>query len=142
MMKFLMNAKTPYDILEENPKNKIMHKRFEEIDKKYNKFLLKAKKNISGEILFFKYAGDTSMSSDIANGLKYAFPDKIIVVIYTKGVKANISARGKNVRDLILKTIEGFENATGGGHENAVGAQIRKEDIPEFEKRIRRFLNA
>lgn len=140
MMKFLMNAKNPYDILEENNKNKSLHKKFQEIDKKYQKFLEKAKKNISGELVIFKYAGGTSMSSDLANGLKFLFPNKIIFVIYTKGAKMNISGRGKNVRDLISKAIDGLETATGGGHENAVGAQIRKEDIKEFEKRIRELV--
>jgi single-stranded DNA-specific DHH superfamily exonuclease len=139
MIKFLISSKGPYDFLEENNKNKSIHKRFAEIDKKYQKILSKAKKDgISGNLLFFKYAGDTSMSSDIANGLKYLFPNKIITVLYTKGVKVNISARGKNVRDLILKAIQGLENSTGGGHENAVGAQIRKEDIDEFENRLRK----
>lgn len=137
MIKFLMIIKTPYEILEENNKNKSIHKRFQEIDTKYQKFLEKAKKNVSADLIIFKYAGETSMSSDIANGLKYLFPNKIIFAIYTKGVRANISGRGKNVRDLVLKAIDGLENATGGGHENAVGAQIKKEDIEEFEKRIK-----
>lgn len=140
MMKFLMNVRTPYEILEENPKNKIMHSRFEEIDKKYSKLISKAKKMASGKLLIFKYAGDTSMSSDISNGLKYMFPDKMVFVIYTKGIKANISGRGKGVRNLILKAIEGLENSTGGGHENAVGAQIRREDIEEFERRIKNLI--
>ncbi|MCX6749928.1 MAG: hypothetical protein NTZ83_00555, partial [Candidatus Pacearchaeota archaeon] len=61
----------------------------------------------------------------------------IILVVYTKGFKANISGRGKNIREIVLKSIEGLENATGGGHDNAVGAQIRKEDIEQFEKNIR-----
>ncbi len=141
MIKFLISSEGPHDFLEENNKNKSIHKRFQEIDKKYQKILLKAKKcgNLSN-IIFFKYAGDTSMSSDIANGLKYLFPDKFIVVVYTKGVKANISARGKNVREIILKSIEGLENSTGGGHENAVGAQIRKEDIGQFEKNVRELV--
>jgi single-stranded DNA-specific DHH superfamily exonuclease len=140
MIKFLISCRSPYDFLEENTKNKTIHKRFHEIDKKYQKILDKAKKSATSKnqkLIFFKYAGDTSMSADIANGLKYAFPDRFIVVVYTKGFKANISARGKDVRKIILKSIEGLENATGGGHENAVGAQIRKEDIEQFEKNIR-----
>lgn len=143
MIKFLMSCKGPYDFLEENSKNKSIHKRFQEIDNKYQKIINKAKRCASSDskLLFFKYAGDTSMSSDIANGLKYAFPNKIIIVIYTKGFKANISGRGKNVREIVLKAIEDLENSTGGGHENAVGAQIKKEDIPEFEKRIRKLSN-
>ena len=143
MIKFLISCRSPYDFLEENPKNKTIHKRFQEIDKKYQKILDKAKKSATfknQKLIFFKYAGDTSMSSDIANGLKYAFPDRFIVVVYTKGFKANISARGKDVKKVILKSIEGLESATGGGHENAVGAQIRKEDIAEFEKRIKKFI--
>jgi single-stranded DNA-specific DHH superfamily exonuclease len=141
MIKFLISCKTPYDFLEENNKNKTIHKRFQEIDKKYQKILLKAKKFASSKkLLFFKYAGDTSMSSDISNGLKYLFPEKFIIVVYTKGVKANISGRGKNVREVVLKSIDGLENATGGGHENAVGAQIKKEDLEQFEKNIREII--
>jgi len=138
MIKFLISSKNPYDFLEENNKNKMIHRRFEEIDKKYQKILSKAKKEgLSGNLLFFKYSGDTSMSADVSNGLKYLFPNKFVIVLYTKGAKANVSGRGKNVRDIVLKAISGLENATGGGHENAVGAQIRKEDIEEFEKNIR-----
>ena len=143
MVKFLISCKTPYEFLEENNKNKSIHRRFQEIDKKYQKILDKAKKiaSSSSKLLFFKYTGDTSMSSDIANGLKYTFPDKIVIVVYTKGFKANISGRGKGVRDIVLNAIDGLENSTGGGHESAVGAQIKKEDIPEFEKRIKKLLS-
>ena len=80
------------------------------------------------------------MSSDIANALKYLFPDKFIVVVYNKGFKANVSARGKDVKKIILAAIDGLESATGGGHDNAVGAQIRKEDIEEFEKRVKKLV--
>ena len=76
MIKFLISSKSPIDFLEENSKNKMIHKRFEEIDKKYQKILSKAKKEgVSGNLIFFKYEGDTSMSSDISNGLKYLFPN-------------------------------------------------------------------
>ena len=59
----------------------------------------------------------------------YKFKDKIIVVVYIKGSKANISGRGKRVKDFILKAISGLEDSRGGGHEDAVGAQVRVEDI-------------
>jgi len=36
-----------------------------------------------------------------------------------------------------LKAISELKNSTGGGHENAVGAQIMKEDIVQFEKNVR-----
>ncbi len=141
MVKFLISCKGPYDFLQENSKNKTIHRRFQEVDKKYQKILDKAKKcSTSSKLLFFKYAGDTSMSSDIANALKYLFPEKFIVVVYNKGFKANVSARGKNVKKIILEAIEGLESATGGGHDNAVGAQIRTEDVEEFQKRIENLI--
>ncbi len=143
MLKFLMKVKTPYEVLEENSKNYTMHKKFEEINKKYQKLMEKAKgvaKN-SEKVLFFQYAGDLSISSDLANGLRHEFPEKYIVVAYVTGVKANISVRGKGVKKLVLKAIEGLENATGGGHEDAVGAKVKVEDLENFQKRLERLIN-
>ncbi len=141
MLKYLMKAKGPYDVLKENNKNKFMHTKFEEINKKYQKFLEKAKETKNTEkLIFFQYAGDTSMSADLANGLKFNFPGKFIVVVYAKGPKANISARGKKVRNIILKAIEPLKDSTGGGHEDAVGAQIRLEDVNSFEKNLRNLI--
>ena len=48
--------------------------------------------------------------------------------------------RGKNVKGLILKAIEGLENARGGGHEDAVGGQIKTEDVERFRKRIEELI--
>jgi single-stranded DNA-specific DHH superfamily exonuclease len=141
MLKFLMKVKTPYEILEENNQNYTMHQRFNQINKRYQGLLEKAKlQKYSKKILFFQYGGDLSISADLANGLSYMFPEKIIVVVYVTGIKANISARGKRVREIILKTIEGFEGATGGGHENAVGAKVKIEDLEKFREKLERVV--
>jgi single-stranded DNA-specific DHH superfamily exonuclease len=141
MIKFLVKAKSPYDVLEESGKNYAMHRRFNEINKKITKLIEKVKEGKFAEkILFFKYSGDLSISSDLANELKYRFPDKIIIVAYIdegKG-KANISVRGENIKSIILKILKNFENSTGGGHENAVGVQIRKDDLGKFEEILRK----
>ncbi len=131
MMKFLMQVKSPYEVLEDSSKNHTMHYRFKQIDEKYQHLLKKAEEleKTSGKLLFFQYGGEMSMSSDLANELSYKFKDKIIVVVYIKGSKANISGRGKNVKEFILKAISGLEDSRGGGHEDAVGAQVRVEDI-------------
>jgi nanoRNase/pAp phosphatase (c-di-AMP/oligoRNAs hydrolase) len=114
-----------------------MHNRYRQINMRYQKLLEKAKMEDSeGKILFFQYGGELSISSDLSNELSYRFPGKIIVVIYVTGVKANISVRGKKVRELILKTLEDLEDATGGGHEDAVGARIRFEDIEKFRDKL------
>ncbi|MCF7910229.1 hypothetical protein K9L16_00975 [Candidatus Pacearchaeota archaeon] len=140
MMKFLMKAKNPYDVLNENKENSFFHKRSLEIDKKQKKLITKAVKigkSSDKPVLVFEYRGDLSISSELANELRYLFPDKTIVVIYIKDFeKANISVRGKNVRNPILKLLEEFENASGGGHENAVGLQVKIDCLSEFKKRL------
>jgi len=114
-----------------------VYKRFKEIDKKYNKLLEKAIYSASSEkIIFFKYSGDLSISSDLSNGLMYKFPEKIIVVGYVSGDKINVSVRGKKIKEIISKIIEDLEDATGGGHEDAVGLRIKKDDWEIFKKRV------
>lgn len=138
MLRFLTDAKSPYEVLEETTKNYSMHNRFKQIDVKYQRLVDRAV--VVGEkpgvLLFFQYSGDLSISGDLANELNYRFPGKIVVVVYISGVKANISARGIHARYLILKAIEGFPDSTGGGHEEAVGAKIRVEDIGKFRRRL------
>jgi len=138
MMKFLMKVKTPYDVLQENNKNYTMHHRFKQVESKYQNLLEKAvsigKKQ--GKMLFFQYGGDLSISGDLANELSYFFPDKTIVVVYLKGVKANISIRGKKSRDILLEAIKDLKEVSGGGHEDAVGGQIRIEDLEKFRENL------
>ena len=142
MLKFLTKVKSPYDVFEETSKNSSMHGRFNELYKKYKKLVDKAEKEAkkSGKLFFFKYGGDTGMSADIANRLKYLFPEKIIVVARVVGARVSISMRGKKIREKVLKVIEKIPGATGGGHENAVGAQVSIEHIEEFEKSLRELV--
>jgi len=135
MLRFLMKVKSPYDILEETNSNKLMHERFKQINKKVKALIGKVVKP-EEKILFFKYGGDLSFSSELANELSYKFPEKIIVVAYVNGAKVNISLRGKSVKEKLLKTISGMSGAKGGGHENAVGAQINTSDLDEFKKNL------
>ena len=146
MNKFLMNVKTPYDVLDENPRNHTMHQRFKQINSKYQILLERAKnivnsENSSEKILFFKYSGDLSISSDLSNEICFLFPEKLVIVAFVSGSKVNISARGENVRELILKAIDGLKNSSGGGHESAVGAQVQVDDLEEFERRVRSLLD-
>ena len=118
-----------------------MHQRFNQINLKYQRLIEKSNKiEHLGNLLFFKYSGDLSISADLANELCYIFPEKFVVVVYDSGVKVNISARGKNVKEIILKAIEGLKDSTGGGHEFAVGAKIKTEDLDEFKKRIEKLV--
>jgi len=141
MLKFLLKTKNPLDILEDVPSNTLLF-RFGQVNKKYQKFLEKAESFAGrGKLLYFQYGGDLSLSADIANELYYRHPDKIIVVAYLAGTKANLSLRGEKVKELTAKAIEGLENSTGGGHENATGAKVQIEDLPKFKEKIEHLIN-
>ncbi|MEK6817511.1 MAG: DHHA1 domain-containing protein [Nanoarchaeota archaeon] len=145
MIKFLMKIKSPYDVLEKTSKNREMHEKFEILNKKLKKFLEKAQEevNVSDKLVFFEYGGDTSMSAEISNSLKYLFPGRIIFVAYVSEGFVNISGRGENVKNILDKVLQpgNFENARGGGHENAVGARIMKKDLERFRKKIEELVD-
>lgn len=139
MLRFLINAKSPHDILEETSRTYSMLQRFNQVYKKYSKLLEKARRiaRTSKKLVFFKYGGELSLSADLANELFYRFPGKIIVVAYIKGMKANVSLRAScDIRKLTLKAIEGIENATGGGHEHATGATVPTNSLQKFRENL------
>ncbi len=142
MLKFLMKSKGPYDVLKESPKNREMHDSFKKVFKKYMKFLEKAIEmgNNSDKLVFFEYSSDTSMSSELANHLSYLFPGKFIFVVRIKEGSVNISGRGKNVKKILENVLEHLENAKGGGHKDAVGGKIMKQDLQKFKEKIIKYL--
>jgi single-stranded DNA-specific DHH superfamily exonuclease len=140
MMKFLCQIRSPHDILDESKARPILQ-RFNQVNRKYSKLIEKAKKIATGKVLFFQYGGELSLSADIANELFFMYPEKLIVVAYMKGAKANVSFRWKNnVKELTLKAIEGLEGATGGGHEHATGAKVSIEDLPKLKERVEKLV--
>ncbi len=142
MQKFMVQAKSPYDVLEENSNTKQIHKRYEEINTKYQALLKKARTNQYSKLLFFKYGGDLSLSYNIANQLSYEFPGKMVVVAYTQDDLAKISTRGKNVRKLTLESIKDIPDATGGGHRDATGAKIPLAYLPKFRKKMEELIKS
>lgn len=139
MLRFLLNLKDPREILEEDSKNKLLF-RYNQVNKKYQKLIEKARKFARKNLVYFQYGGELSLSADIANELSYRFPGKVVVVAYIKGTKANVSLRGKNVREITLKAIKDLKDSTGGGHENATGAKINLEDLPKFKERVEKLV--
>jgi len=141
MIRFFLAASSPYEVLEESSGNQTMYYRYKQVDSKYKRLL---KKSISfvgeGRMIFFPYGGDLSISSDISNELSYLFKDKIVVVLYNKGSKVNISMRGKGVRDIFARAIKDIEGARGGGHENAIGGQINSKDVERFRERLEELI--
>ncbi len=142
MTKFMIKAKSPIDILEENSKTKQILKRYNEIDSKYQALMEKARELAGKKSIYFQYGGNLSLSGNLSNQLIYEFPDKeVIIVVYINGDIANISLRGNgNIRKLTLEAIKGIEGASGGGHEKATGAKMSISDLPKFKENIDRLL--
>ncbi|MDP3882427.1 MAG: DHHA1 domain-containing protein [Nanoarchaeota archaeon] len=130
---FLIQCKGPEEIFAESKGNENFRIKYSEIRKKYDVLLEKAKAQVGEKVVFFEYSGDLSISSEIANELSYLYPNRHIIVAYSKGGGVNISLRGKKVRDIFNKVIVGFEGASGGGHEEAIGSRIRKDDLEKFK---------
>ena len=137
LMKFMMKVNNPWDLLEETAKTKQILHRFNEINEKYEKILEKARKSIEGDILFFTYSGDMSLSQYISNKLMYEFPKVVIIAVYTKGNIANVSLRwNKDIRTPTVNTVKEIEGATGGGHENSCGARIPADKLDFFKEKL------
>ncbi len=143
MIRFLIKVKSPYEVLEENSRNRSLHRRFKQIESKYRKLFTKAVSigKSQRKMIFFQYGGDLSISADLSNELSYVFPEKIIVVVYIKGMKANISMRGKTSRKIFLDSIKDIEGARGGGHEDAIGGQMNVDDIEKFRENLKKILS-
>jgi single-stranded DNA-specific DHH superfamily exonuclease len=139
MMRFMVRAKNPIDVIQENSKTRQILKRYSEINSKYQDLMEKARERVKGKIVYFQYGGSLSLSANLSNQLIYEFPDKIIVVVYIKGDVANISLRGKGVREITLKSIEAIEGATGGGHEGATGVKMSVSDLPVFKEKMEKL---
>jgi len=140
MIKYLIKLKNPREILIDDSKNHLLF-RFNQVDKKYQKLMEKARNFVRGKLVYFQYGGDLSLSGEISNELLYKFPGKVVVVAYIKGTKVNISIRGKNAKEITLKAIENLEGATGGGHIEATGAKVNLEDLPKFKERIEKLIS-
>ena len=145
MMKYLMKAKNPYDVIQENSRTRSFLTRFTEINANVKKIVGKAEQELveseEEELLFFTYGGNMSLSQYVSNELIYKYPEMVIAVGYINGNYVNFSLRGPlNVRDLTLKAISDIEGAQGGGHEHATGAKITLDQVDKFKGNLIREL--
>ena len=140
MLRLLLKAKSPIDILEENANTRNLHYRYAKLKKQMEITLNKTQK--LNNLILLEYGGENSMSSELSNRLIYENPDKYILVIYKKQGSGNISVRGKKAKEVLLKSIKDIEGATGGGHEEACGARVPSENLDEFKNNFEKIVNA
>jgi len=143
MLKNMLKIKGPRELLDLNSKTASIHRRYEQINRRYKKILQKAReisKEYARKLIFFQYGGELSLSSELSNELFYLNPERVVVVAYIKGSKANVSIRGNvDIRDISAKALEDIES-TCGGHKHACGATLKVEDLPKFRDNLLRLL--
>lgn len=134
MQEFLVGCRGPSEVLEENDKNVGFREHVLNLKKKFDHLVSEAEHCVTGNILFFSYGGEVSMSSEVSNALSYYHKGKYIAVVFRKGGVANISLRGNNVKAILEKILPQINNGLGGGHENAVGSRIPITEVDKFKE--------
>jgi len=134
LQNFLISCDAPGDVLSELSTNKSFRDKYHEIKKKYDVLLEDAKKNVLDDLVFFVYGGELSISADLSNELSYIYPEKYIAVVYSKGSISNTSIRGKNIKVILERVLKQLNDASGGGHKDAVGARIKTKDLAKFRE--------
>ncbi len=135
-VKVLTRIKEPQEILDKTtPQGKFVYKRFEKINREYEKILAQAEKNLSDDtiLLYTYYEDNMSFTGDISNELIYRHPEKVVIVgrIKSGEVKCSLRSSKTNISEILemaLSKVSGY----GGGHEKACGACIKEEDFNQF----------
>ncbi len=140
MIRLLIDAKTPYEIISEDKKFDHILRRHKQINKTYSKLMNKAINQKNEKMIYFRYSGDMSLSRELCNELYYYHPEKLVMVAFVKGEKVNISLSWtkKDLRPIVAKALE-KAGGTGGGHPQACGASVRLEDLDKFKEVIESF---
>lgn len=143
-MHILTQIKTPYELLNQTtPKTKYLFKQAQKISRQYSQLLEQALKHkTKDKILLFVYPSTkNSFTGELSNELIHKFPDKVIIIGRQKGDEIRFSLRSSKILlppilEKVFKQIPGY----GGGHENACGANINKDDLNRFIELIRKSL--
>ena len=132
----LETIENPLELLRQTtPKAKFLYKKFEAINKEYEKLLQKAlaTKYDNDLLLFVYHSSKTSFTGTLSNELLHRAPAKLIIVARKTADDMRISIRSTTVKvlPLLKKSLEHVEGY-GGGHEMACGASIKLSDFEKF----------
>ncbi|MEM3690737.1 MAG: DHH family phosphoesterase, partial [Candidatus Micrarchaeia archaeon] len=74
----------------------------------------------------------------LSNEILYRFPDRMNIICREKGgyLKCSLRSKKGNLPDNIKRALSGLDGY-GGGHDNACGLSIKKEDFNKFLSRIK-----
>ncbi|MBD3309713.1 hypothetical protein GF351_00685 [Candidatus Woesearchaeota archaeon] len=143
-VRVLTRIDSPEEILKQTTsRGRYIYRRYEQINKDYQKLLGEALKTRKDRLLVFTYTSDRmSFTGELSNELIYRFPETVIIIAREKSgeMKCSLRSSGRVQIDGILKDalqeVEGY----GGGHEYACGAVVKKDDFDRFISSIREQL--
>ena len=142
-IKVLTRIESPYEILDQTtPRGKYIYKKYVAVNEKYEE-LKKKVKITKDKIVFYTYKDNSlAISSMLSNELLHLHPDKIIIIAREKENELMLSLRSSkvNIEKILHKALEGI-NGYGGGHDNACGACVKKDDLERFISNFRNELN-
>ena len=139
-IKMLTRVTNPQQILnQETAQTRLLIKRYEEKKEEYESLKQKVVVDEQDPLLLFVYQDDNnSYTTDLSNELLFKFPDKCIIIARTRNEQYVCSLRyAKANLEKILQEILLQTGGSGGGHENACGAQIPQEQWETFLKKLR-----
>lgn len=141
MIKLMVSASSPYDLLEENTKTHQLHQRYQKLNQTYQTQVDKGNANAGKDLVFLEYSGETSMSAEISNRLMFEHPKKLVIVAFRKTDAASVSFRGPRAKEVVDNVLlPKIPGAKGGGHEVACGARVPIEEMENFKREVKAYL--
>jgi single-stranded DNA-specific DHH superfamily exonuclease len=136
-IKILTRIETPEELLAHtSPRAKLLHKRFEVVNKQYERLLRAAKAHISEDpILYHIFPHmEISLISELSNQLLHEYPDKIIFVGREHNGETKFSIRGSqaDIASAVKAAMATGIRGNSGGHTHACGGNIPSEDFHRF----------
>ena len=140
----LEKVSNPSEILDGTTKEgKFIYGKFKTINEEYERLLNAAKAAADAspdkKFLIYTYKSQQSFSGDLANELLFLYPDRILVVGRERSEAYMLSFRARHVPVLqpLKRALVGIDGY-GGGHENACGGLVNKNDFERFIEQFKK----